>query len=236
MNDIDLATEFSDQTILEITGIEYLVKAKILDINHIDKWLFISRNNTDISIRVSDKNLIIKRRLDLEHKIIHNELLIIRNENLKYKGIATKILSCQIFHSYQKRINKIQLYAAGDKNSEKYNGYITWGKLGFTIEEIEGFENYNLKFTKLLKSHGRQEKTLFELLTTEEGTKFWCEFGFAWFGEFNLTNNSVNWENIIYYCIRKSNFDNITKNQILNSAILFGTHYTWVKYFANFLK
>lgn len=68
-----------------------------------------------------------------------------------------------------------------------YNGYITWGKLGYTmlITPREQFE-------KLLREHNRTEETLFELLKTKEGYEFWKRNGFSWSGIFFLTEGSEN--------------------------------------------
>lgn len=72
------------------------------------------------------------------------------------------------------------------------NGNITLAKFGFTMNKLS-----QKLVDDILTQHNRHEKTLHELISTEEGLKFWKDFGRHWVGEFDLTEGSINrkiWE------------------------------------------
>ena len=66
--------------------------------------------------------------------------------------------------------------------------------------EIRRFENLIMKFK-------RKEKNLNELLLSENGSAFWEEHGFTWYGNFDLTYNSENLK-ILHNYIARFNSEN----------------------------
>jgi len=121
----------------------------------------------------------------------------INNRSIKVyspdKGTGTQIYKRQIDTAIQEGFKKILVWASGGKlENPANNGNITLAKFGFTLDKLS-----QKLVGNLLTQHKRHEKTLFELLSTEEGLNFWKEFGRHWVGEFDLTEGSINrkiWE------------------------------------------
>jgi hypothetical protein len=104
----------------------------------------------------------------------------------KERAVAARILKSQIRHALRKNIKTIVLHAYGNHSiREEFNGYVTWGKFGFEMDKFS-FGRFN----KLIKDHGRKERSLFELLQTEEGNSFWVKYGDSWIAEMNLNTRS----------------------------------------------
>jgi len=68
-----------------------------------------------------------------------------------------------------------------DNSGIKWIGYLIWGKLGYLMGR-KGQQD----FDQIIRSNGRQEKDLQELISKEEGYLFWKKEGKSWKGHFKL--------------------------------------------------
>jgi len=59
-------------------------------------------------------------------------------------------------------------------------------------------------FDHFLKLHGRDENTLYQLISTEEGLILWIAEGFSWEAEFDLAQDSESNRILSDYFARKS--------------------------------
>ena len=71
--------------------------------------------------------------------------------------------------------------------TDTMNGYYTWAKLGYEINTKSELGTVDqVMFDNLMKDNKRKEKTLQELISTNEGAIFWKENGFSFNGVLNL--------------------------------------------------
>ncbi len=73
--------------------------------------------------------------------------------------------------------------------------YYTWARLGYSIDGPQDQED----FEQLISDYGRNEKSMIELMQTNEGREFWRNNGFWWQGVFDLSPDSENIEALNNY-------------------------------------
>ncbi len=114
------------------------------------------------------------------------------------RGIGTNLLINQVTEARKLGFTEIHLYAA---RSDEYNGYYTWGRLGFTMRLQQSKD----EFTTLMHDNKRPEKTLKDLLSTAEGRNFWKQpdIGFPWEGIFIVDSKSDNSQLLNKYLLSK---------------------------------
>ncbi len=100
-------------------------------------------------------------------------------------GLGVYIFINQIIQAQKLGIEYFTVSAA---KSNKYNGYYTWARFGYSMDNP--MDEKTLK--ELLTREGRQEMDLFELMKTRNGRNFWKEKGFWWQGKFNVLPGSIN--------------------------------------------
>lgn len=125
-------------------------------------------------------------------RVLYVRLKRIENKNIQVykpgKGTGTQIYKAQIDAAIKMGFKDIIVWASGGKlENPANNGNITLVKFGFTLQGIS-----QKLVDDILIKHNRPEKTLLELISTEEGLKFWKEFGRHWLGKFDLTEGSIN--------------------------------------------
>ncbi|MCW3108046.1 MAG: hypothetical protein JWQ09_2552 [Segetibacter sp.] len=124
----------------------------------------------------------VSRTLDFNQKITFNSSLRV-NEDQQKQGLGRNLLINQIISARSFKFNLLNANAAGNT----MNGFYTWGRLGYTMAF-----SYREKFNELLRKNNMEERSLFELLKTKEGQKFWMKNGFTWNGIFFLGKGSEN--------------------------------------------
>jgi len=133
----------------------------------------------NLRIAVESDALTIAIEIQIGEGIIQNELIRCHHPG---EGIGLKIFCTQTEAAIDAGFSQIRCLAVGNKEvKEKWNGYITWGKLGFVIDSY-----FHEKFIGLLMENNRKETTLSQLIATEEGEQFWVEKGNSWPGKFDL--------------------------------------------------
>lgn len=122
-----------------------------------------------------------QRTINFKTKIISNELLKVAIPN---KGVGTMLFVNQIIAAKQAGFNEVNVMAT---KGEEYNGFIHWGKLGYTLSAYD-----RLKFDAFCKQHNIVCTSLWDYLCNTGGEEFWKQNGFGWSGTFNLSANSIN--------------------------------------------
>ena len=140
-----------------------------------DSSLYVYINSNDIEQR---------RNLDFEKKTIKNELFSIKNKDIKgiNQGIGANMLLNQIEAAKKHEFKNIKTEAYKDKDG-KWNGYYTWARYGYDFENKEIFSSF-------AKENGRKEKSIIELMSTEEGRTFWRKKGVTFDAIFDVNNNN----------------------------------------------
>lgn len=130
----------------------------------------------------------VDRIIDLATMVIENNEMRVHIEG---KGICTNLFINQLRTSIKKNFTQINMHAAGgiDYNprfpNKKYDGYYHWAKYGYQMTE-----DSLIKFHTWLNKHNRKERTLLELISTQEGYNLLKHKGESWNGYFSLQTNS----------------------------------------------
>jgi hypothetical protein len=118
---------------------------------------------------------------------VHMNELLLNPDIDKSKGIGTQIFNNQIRNFKEKGFKTVKTTAA---KSNIYNGYYTWARLGYNIDNITEKRH----FEELMQGSGDKDFediwSLSELMLTEKGRKFWRENGFQFDGRFELSDDS----------------------------------------------
>jgi hypothetical protein len=140
-------------------------------------------NNTNSLFFSSESELfVIEREVFWDDKFIDNKFLIVFSTG---KKLGTFIFLNEVIQARKLGISCLKVSAA---KSERFNGYYTWARLGYTIDSPED----QADFEKLLRSYGRSENSMINLMQTSDGRNFWRNNGFWWQGIFDLSPNSEN--------------------------------------------
>ena len=140
-----------------------------------------------VEIEFNGSGIKMTREINLNNKIITNEYFKIDN-NSSYKGRGAEIFKDQVDNATKFGFKRIETYGAGEKNGI-YNGYYTWGRLGyepkvgqFHVEKaLETFNNQNASNANFM-----------EMMSTKKGQDFWKENGRGTDYKFDLTKDSPN--------------------------------------------
>jgi hypothetical protein len=174
--DCVLTTGYDPDELISFTGADYA--------GNYNRSVIIDGIYPAVRINIKHNDFSLSRTINFEEQIIYNELFTVRKTR---KGLGKGILKSQVDVAFNAGFERIKLFAMGDyQRIKKWNGYITWGKLGFTMED---FERHN--FNNFLITHNREEKHLHELLSTSKGEQILGENGYSWFGEFILKEDSL---------------------------------------------
>jgi hypothetical protein len=139
--------------------------------------------NTNSVVFSSESELFFaERELFWSDKFIDNKFLTVFAAG---RGIGTYIFFNEIIQARKLGIVCLKVSAA---KSDRLNGYYTWARLGYSIDSPEDLED----FVQLMGDHGRNEKSMIELMSTKEGREFWKKNGFWWQGVFDLSPGSEN--------------------------------------------
>lgn len=108
----------------------------------------------------------------------------------KGANIGFKRMIKQIEEAVRLGFKRISLWAFGDFSQfPLWDGYIVWGKYGFTMYEPDEINKFNLQMIDERLPHCT---TVNILVSTKEGTALWKHIGESWEGEFYLDSRSDN--------------------------------------------
>ncbi len=182
-----LTTGYEPDEIISFTGADYA--------GNYNRTVQIDGIYPAVRVNIRHDGFSLSRTINFEEKIIYNERFTVKKTG---RGLGAGILKSQVDVAMNAGFEQIKVFAMGDNQSlKKWNGYITWAKLGFTME---GFEEN--QFNDFLKLHERNEKNLHQLISTTNGERLWKENGYSWFGEFVLREDSLNMKLLIEYMNR----------------------------------
>lgn len=134
----------------------------------------------------------IERKIYLQENYIENYLMNVIKTN---RGTGLSLFMNQVRRARALGFQKMEVYAA---QGAGWNGYITWAKFGYVMDASD-----DARFLKLMASSSRKEKTVFELVSTEDGANFWEDYGFPFNATFDLSDNSQSMKNLRCYLNRK---------------------------------
>lgn len=168
------------ETILELTGVFGVEKTVYRD-QMTDFLCDKERKVVEVTLSTEQfKTLSVK--IDFKNGYIQNRLVI---SNRKRSNLSPYLLYAQVYAARELKFKHLSVYAFGNATKEDCNGYLVWGKVGYQLEP-----KFQRQFLALMKSLGRDENYLHELLKTKNGTKVWRKHGFEWEGKFMLHGNA----------------------------------------------
>ena len=137
----------------------------------------------DVTIKVSSDDFLMYRRFMKE-----NGKIIVSNDDFKAmstgKGVGARVVGRQMEQLGALGIDRVELFAEGDKKNKDYNGYYTWPRLG-----------YNAELTPYVKSKlpapYNTVKDLHQLFAMPGGAEAWKEHGSSRDMSFNPSPNSM---------------------------------------------
>ena len=115
-------------------------------------------------------------------------------------GIGAKWVKAQSVAAAANNFKRMiaEAYRADDRSGD-WTGYVVWAKYGYLMQVSSKTD-----FNRFLKQYGRDETTLHELISMDEGLKLWIAEGFSWDAEFDLANDSESNRILTAYFARKS--------------------------------
>lgn len=229
---------------ISLTGIYAIYPYSVL----MDKKasITIEENYPLVTIDISFNGLQMVRIIEHDTKVINNTSIHIEQQRTG-KGLA--IFLQQVLTASDMGFELLSCYAYGGMGQEAFNGYITWGKLGYTFTgendtnqdnadhpksgikvPISSQTSFDL-YKQILKDHHIEFMTLEALLLAEDikctngtriksGYDFWDKFGRAWDGEFYLQKPSENRNILCRYIVRKT--ENLKKDLAVIAETLKG--------------
>lgn len=140
----------------------------------------ISGSKDIVHIKVFTNLYEVVRSINFEYRIIDNHFM---NVYQKGKNIGTRLFLNQVKAAMKRRFVKLKTTALAPNPGDDIDwlGHYFWGKVGYKMLPDEQIE-----FQKWIKEFGRNENSLWELLTTKEGASLWKKYGHTWMGEFYL--------------------------------------------------
>ncbi|NSL90383.1 hypothetical protein ECE50_026410 [Chitinophaga sp. Mgbs1] len=146
-----------------------------------------------IHARIFSDSYDLVRSIDFESKVIFNYFMYVRNQKM---GIGTNLLITQVKAARKHCFTKFKTIAsaADEEDNISKAGYYCWGRLGYVMRADEEYD-----FNNWLQRWNRHEKTLFELLSSDDGREVWRRYGYTWNGVFLLDDNTESMNNLKKY-------------------------------------
>ena len=137
-----------------------------------------------------------ERVFDIKNKSVEMKYFYLNPFKEKGKGLGSNIFKNQV-EQFKKLGFKNLKTEAGEGNG--LNGYYTWARLGYDFSDSLSIKIFRsmLKFENNKKF--KNVKSLPELMAIKEGREWWRENGFAFYGEFDLSDNSLSMKTLNEY-------------------------------------
>lgn len=177
----DKQLPFSQEELLNICGLFGIhpEPAAIDQINvEINPFVDCVRVNIN-SVEISNLQVVIYPT----NKYLENQFIRTRKPG---RGIGAKWVKAQSVAaaSYDFKRMLAEAYRADDRSGDWF-GYVVWAKYGYLMQVSS-----KASFDRFLIQHSRNETTLHELITLDDGLKLWIAEGFSWDAEFDLAGDS----------------------------------------------
>jgi hypothetical protein len=142
--------------------------------------------NDTINVHILTSEYELKRLIDFGDMTIDNELMKVKARG---NGLGLYLFLNQVETAKEHGFKQINLYAMGGSDwgfDPGWNGYYTWGRVGFLMEQnsYERFRGW------VYDSHSGM-LYLHEVLDTDWGQNAWKQSGFSWDGYFDLNERSL---------------------------------------------
>jgi hypothetical protein len=164
------------------------------------------RGGTDIMVEVDDHpDFKMKRIIDLKNKTIKNDHfeLIDPNGGTNYKYKGSQVFSRQVEEARSQGFISLETTAARrDRSGESvYNGYYTWPRVGYVAKDKKNTDILS-SISKYNSTNKTKHKTLEDLMSDENGRKFWKSTGESFSATFDLNPNSYSSKTLKEYLNR----------------------------------
>lgn len=136
-----------------------------------------------------------ERRFNFTKGVIRNIIMTVMK---KGEGTGRALFVNQLLAARTFNFGVIKIQATGGDAPPEWNGHYTFGRFGFTMEAGD-----EAVFQVTMRNDNRYDKTLAELLSTDEGRAYWIESGSTWAGIFDTDPNSENSKLLNDYLIEK---------------------------------
>jgi len=162
------------------------------EVLHLD----IKSDENKLSCTVVFEDGITNRIFDTKNNSVQMQYFYLNPLKEKGKGLGTNIFKNQVEQFKKLGFRKL-VTEAGKGNG--LNGYYTWARLGYKFESKleEGLLSFMLK--KESDKKIKKIKSLQELMSTKEGRNWWREYGFAFNGTFDLSDDSISMKTLNEY-------------------------------------
>jgi hypothetical protein len=185
LNEAMKKSHLTYEQIVSLTG--GIPKDHISDISHT-----LTVSGEIITSSITSKQHSILRTIHTGAKWIYNDYMRVNDAG---GGIGLNLFLNQVKEARNAGFKYLKVSAAGDYYSRSdWNGYQTWAKFGYVMSPADQH-----LFDNTMRSHGRPEKTVFELVSSKEGAEFWERNGEGWSGTFELHDGSQSMQNLQAY-------------------------------------
>jgi hypothetical protein len=123
----------------------------------------------------------VRRRILRDVEMIDNTFMRVHQTK---SGIGFKLFINQIKEARKLGFTYLEVSAGA---GPEYNGYYTWARFGYSMNQHD-----HQTFCELMDDNNRNERSIIQLMKTEEGRDFWRANGFWWQGIFDLQDESEN--------------------------------------------
>lgn len=134
-------------------------------------------------VEVNTEMYYVSRNINFKEGTIINSTMLVP-AIYRRNRIGTGLFYNQIVASRDHDIRSFRINAIQGLD---LHGYVTWGKMGYSMRPFE-----QQRFNELCAKHNLRTECLYDLLKNSEGYSFWGEHGFSWSGDFSLSENSQN--------------------------------------------
>jgi hypothetical protein len=154
-----------------------------------------SQYHSAITVEIETNLYEVVRAIDFEIKRIDNNFMFVYD---KGNHIGTNLFLNQLQTARSFGFKKIHINAMAPQHHDEtiWDGYYFWANLGFGNSDIEEYKEWAAEM-------GRKEKTLSDLMQTEEGRALWKKAGFTWIGNFFIETGHRCWKYLENHLRRK---------------------------------
>ena len=131
-----------------------------------------------LAIKIVTDQYEVTRRMDFGIGRINNDFMLVHQRGL---GTGTNLFLTQVQTARRFHFRQLHVNAIAPDDELDWTGYYFWAELGYENKDAEEYQAWAIE-------RGRTEKTLSELVQSEDGRRLWRQEGFAWIGNFYLAD------------------------------------------------
>jgi hypothetical protein len=146
-----------------------------------------------LAIKIITDQYEVTRRMDLEIGRINNDFMLVHHRGW---GTGTNLFLTQVQTARRFHFRQLHVNAIAPDDELDWTGYYFWAEFGYENKDVEEYKAW-------AEERGRTEKTLSELVQSEDGRQLWRREGFAWIGNFYLADSHTCMTNLKRHLKRK---------------------------------